>query len=53
MVQAVLWGIGVAGTRVWDRKETAADGHDAIAPGVIAHPGAVSVGSAVGGPGAG
>ncbi len=51
MVQAVLWGIGIAGTGVWECGAAATDGDDAVAPALIAHPGVARVGSAVAAPG--
>ncbi len=50
MVQAVLWGIGVAGSGAWECREAATDGDDAVAPALIAHPGVARVGSAVAAP---
>jgi hypothetical protein len=51
MVQAVLWGIGVAGSGAWECGAAAADRDDAVAPVLIAHPGVASAGSVVAAPG--
>jgi hypothetical protein len=51
MVQAVLWGIGDAGTGAGECREAATDGDDAVAPALIADPGVARVGSAVAAPG--
>ncbi len=50
-VQAVLWGIGAAGTCARDRRAAGNDGDDAVAPVMTAQPGVASVGSAVAAPG--
>ncbi len=51
MVQAVLWGIGAAGSGAWECGAAATDGDDAVAPALIAVPGVARVGLAVAAPG--